>query len=106
MLKRAEDSVSALRQCGSFADKIGLDGTVKGTIDGVRREMRRRAATALETMAQDLALGTDPAVRSDEIFWTIRMLELAGNADEADKIRLAAMKFLLPSQSNDLGIHP
>ncbi len=106
VLKRAEDSVSALRQCGSFADKIGLDGAVKGTIDGVRREMRRRAATALETMAQDVALGADPALRSDEIYWTIRMLELAGNADEADKIRLSAMKFLLPTQSIGVGLQP
>jgi hypothetical protein len=106
VLKRAEDSVTALRQCGSFADKIGLEATVKGTIDKVRTEMRQRAATALETMARDVAGGTDPGSHSDEIFWTIRMLELAGNADEADNIRLAAMKFLLPTQSMDLGLRP
>ena len=98
VLKRAEDSVSALRQCGSFADKIGLEGAVKNTIDGVRGEMRRRAASALESMATDVQTGLNPTARSDEVFWTVRMLELAGNADEAENIRLAAMKLLFPIQ--------
>ena len=97
VLKRAEDSVSALRQCGSFADKIGLDGTVKTSIEGVRGEMRRRAASVLEAMSKEAQVGLDLAARSDEVFWTIRMLELAGNADEAENIRLSAMKFLFPA---------
>lgn len=97
VLKRSEDSVIALRQCGNFADKIGLEGVVQGTINGVASEMRRRATAALGAMAEDVSLGEDPGARSDELFWTIRMLELAGNLDEADEIRLSAMRFLLPN---------
>jgi hypothetical protein len=99
-LKRAEDSVRALRRCDRFADKVGLDGAVRGTIQEVAAVMRTRAAEALQVMQEAPTSSGDSGQSQDEVFWAIRMLELSGCADEADQIRRSAMRLVLRTASS------
>lgn len=99
VLKRAEDSVSALRQCTGFADRIGLDESVRGTMGGVTTAIREQAALALDALRGRSDSAASFQAQCDQVYWTVRMLELSGNADEADTIRRTAVGLLAQNRA-------
>lgn len=89
---KAENNLLALRKCGVFAGAVGLDGKVNEVLGRVTQTFRQRSAVLLNglsnpTMAPD---GEAGAVE-EQVYWVVRMLELAGNADEADRVRRTGM---------------
>jgi len=95
---KAENNLLALRKCGSFAASVGLDGKVNEVLSRVALTFRQRSTVLLNGLANPTitpaALDGQAAGIEEQIYWVVRMLELAGNADEADKVRRTGMGLL------------
>ncbi|GGF13585.1 hypothetical protein GCM10011611_19140 [Aliidongia dinghuensis] len=87
-----ENNILALRKCQTFANHIGLDRAVEGALGGIVGEVRQKADglfTALRA-ADSEAPPRDTA--QQQMYWAVRMTELAGNPDDADKLRRDGLK--------------
>lgn len=85
-LIKTENSILALRKCQTFANQIGLDRAVNGALGGIVGEVRQKATELFS------AAGPDRREAQLQMYWAVRMTELAGNPDDADKLRREGMK--------------
>lgn len=93
-LMRTESSLLALRKCAVFADDVGLATTVREMLDAVMNDLMdkvRRQFIRLST--PDHPQRNEPGMER-EMYWSIRMIELAGRAQEAEQIRQDFMRYL------------
>jgi hypothetical protein len=91
----AEKNLLALRKCQSLAPVIGLAPKLERTLEAVAREVRFKALDALDLMKSNVI--PDRAATEAEFYWNIRMLELAGAADESEKMRLQFLALKKPA---------
>ena len=89
-LIETENSILALRKCQTFAGQIGLDMAVTGALGGIVSEVRRKADKLLASIGHQ----PDRSAVEQEMYWAVRMTELAGNPDDADKIRRQGLRAL------------
>src|ERR1700735_1114972 len=88
-LVAAETAVTALRQCQSFARQVDLDRLVNQILSTLIRELKIKTIRLFEARA---ARPTERTAIERDLFWCVRMLELSGDPEEADRIRLETMK--------------
>jgi len=93
-LIETENSILALRKCQSFASQIGLDKAVTGALGGILGEVRQKADKLFASVGHRGGPQPDRSEVEQELYWAVRMTELAGNPDDADKIRRQGMKAL------------
>jgi hypothetical protein len=93
-LIETENSILALRKCQSFAGQIGLDTAVTGALAGILGEVRRKADRLFASVGRKGAAQPDRREAEQELYWAVRMTELASNPDEADKLRRQGLKAL------------
>lgn len=93
-LIETENSIMALRKCQTFAGHIGLDKAVTGALGGIVGEVRQKADKLFATIGHKGGHQPDRKDVEQEMYWAVRMTELAGNPDDADKIRRQGMKAL------------
>lgn len=93
-LVETENSILALRKCATFAGQIGLDKAVTGALGGIVGEVKQKAEKLFAEVSHKGGHQRDRAEVEQEMFWAVRMTELAGNPDDADKIRRQGMKAL------------
>jgi hypothetical protein len=95
---KAENNLLALRKCGGFAGSVGLDGKVNEVLGRVALTFRQRSTVLLNGLGSAAMPEAAPDGQvtniEDQIYWVVRMLELAGHADEADKVRRTGMGLL------------
>ena len=90
-LIKTENSILALRKCQTFANQIGLDRAVNGALGGIVGEVRQKATKLFAAVGGN---GGGPARQEtqQQMYWAVRMTELAGNPDDADKLRREGMR--------------
>jgi hypothetical protein len=88
-LVAAETAVTALRKCQPFARQVDLDRIVNQILSTLIRELKIKTIRLLEARA---AKPTERTAIERDLFWCVRMLELSGDPEEADRIRLETMK--------------
>lgn len=93
-LVETENSILALRKCQTFAGAIGLDKSVTGALGGIVGEVKQKAEKLFAEVSHKGGHQRDREEVEQEMFWAVRMTELAGNPDDADKIRRQGMKAL------------
>jgi hypothetical protein len=93
-LIETENSILALRKCQTFAGHIGLDKAVTGALGGIVGDVRDKASKLFASIGQKGGHQPDRAEVEQEMYWAVRMTELAGNPDDADKIRRQGMTAL------------
>ena len=83
----AENGILALRKCQTFADQIGLQPVVTGALGGIVGEVRHRTARLFDALAgrKGAVPGRGEAIL--EMYWAVRMVELASNPEDADRLR-------------------
>jgi hypothetical protein len=89
-LVAAETALTALRKCQPFARQVELDRTVNQILSALIRELKIKAIQRFEARAA--AKPAERATLERDLFWCVRMLELAGDPEDADRIRLETMK--------------
>ncbi|HEV2673145.1 MAG TPA: hypothetical protein VGV37_01305 [Aliidongia sp.] len=87
ILVETENGILALRKCQSFAAQIGLDRAVASLLGRIVAEVRRKVDTLFETIAGRAGRMRDRGTAMLELYWAVRMTELASNPDDADKLR-------------------
>jgi len=93
-LIETENSLLALRKCQTFAGQIGLDKSVTGALGSIVGEVKQKAEKLFASVSHKGGHQPDRAEVEQEMYWAVRMTELAGNPDDADKIRRQGMKAL------------
>lgn len=93
-LIETENSILALRKCQTFAGQIGLDKAVTGALGGIVGEVRQKADKLFASVGPKGGHQPDRAAVEQQMYWAVRMTELAGNPDDADKIRRQGLKAL------------
>lgn len=93
-LIETENSILALRKCQTFAGQIGLDKAVTGALGGIVGEMRQKADKLFASIGHKGGHQPDRRAVEQEMYWAVRMTELAGNPDDADKLRRQGLKAL------------
>ena len=93
-LIETENSILALRKCQTFAGQIGLDKAVTGALGGILGEVRQKTDKLFAAVGHKGGHQPDRKEVEQEMYWAVRMTELAGNPDDADKIRRQGMKAL------------
>jgi hypothetical protein len=96
-LIRTETAVLALRKCASFADEVGLNGTIREMLDSIIAELTEKIAGLFDRLSQPNHPHRNMDSIEDEMYWSIRLLELIGNATEAERIRQDFLKLLAQS---------
>ena len=91
-LIETENSILALRKCQTFANQIGLDRAVTGALGGIVGEVRQKADKLFASVARNDAGAPDRKEVEQQMYWAVRMTELAGNPDDADKLRRHGLK--------------
>jgi hypothetical protein len=89
-LVASETALTALRKCQSFARQVELESVVNQILSTLIRELKIKTIRLFEALPD-----TKPAERTSverDLFWCVRMLELSGDPEEADRIRIEAMK--------------
>ncbi|MGB8842781.1 MAG: hypothetical protein WCC64_17135 [Aliidongia sp.] len=86
----SETAVNALRKCQTFARQVELERAVNQTLSALVRELKIKTIRLFEAFP-DAKPAERPGVERD-LYWCIRMLELSGDPDEADRIRLEVAK--------------
>ena len=89
-LIKTENSILALRKCQTFANQIGLDRAVNGALGGIVGEVRQKATKLFAAGGNKAGPGRQEA--QQQMYWAVRMTELAGNPDDADKLRREGLK--------------
>jgi hypothetical protein len=89
-LVAAEQALLALRKCQPFARQVELDRIVGQMLSTIIRELKIKAVRLFE--ARNKAKPPERAAHERDLYWCVRMLELAGDPDEADRIRLETIK--------------
>jgi hypothetical protein len=89
-LVAVEAALAALRKCQPFARQVELDRIVNQMLSTIIRELKIKAIRLFETIAALPPADRSPSQR--DLYWCVRMLELSGDAEEADRIRQDAMK--------------
>ena len=89
-LVAVEAALAALRKCQPFARQVELDRIVNQMLSTIIRELKIKAIRLFESIAALKAPERSSAER--DLYWCVRMLELSGDAEEADRIRQDAMK--------------
>jgi hypothetical protein len=89
-LVAAERALIALRKCQNFARQVELDRIVGQILSTIIRELKIKAVRLLE--AHETSAPPARAALERDLYWGVRMLELAGDADEADRIRQETAK--------------
>jgi hypothetical protein len=92
----AEKNLLALRKCQGFAPVIGLGPKLERTLQGVAKEVRFKALDALDALR--VQPGASTALET-EFYWNIRMLELAGASEEAERLRKDLFALRQPPES-------
>jgi hypothetical protein len=89
-LVAVETALIALRKCQPFARQVELDRIVNQMLSTIIRELKIKTIRLFE--ARGVAKPTERAGYERDLYWCVRMLELAGDAEEADRIRLETIK--------------
>jgi hypothetical protein len=89
-LVAVETALTALRKCQAFARQVELDRIVNQMLSTIVRELKIKSIRLFE--ARNAADPPDRAGLERDLYWCVRMLELAGDAEEADRIRLETTK--------------
>ena len=89
---RTENSILALRKCQTFANQIGLDRTVNGALGGIVGEVREKANMLFAAVRGRDGAAPDRRQAEQQMYWAVRMTELAGNPEDADKLRREGLK--------------
>lgn len=79
-----ENNVLAIRKCKQFGAALGLEPAIDEQIEAIVGTLRQRAR-----QLEPAASASQPALQRRQLFWLVRMLELSGNLDEADRLRRA-----------------
>ncbi len=82
-----ENSILALRKCQTFAGQIGLDRRVNGALGTIATDVRARIETLFQRVAGRAGTIFDRGAARLELYWAVRMTELASNPDDADRLR-------------------
>jgi hypothetical protein len=93
-LVETENSLLALRKCQTFAGQIGLDKAVVGALGGIVGEVRDKADKLFAAVARKDGAAADRKAVEQQMYWAVRMTELAGNPDDAEKLRRQGLKAL------------
>jgi hypothetical protein len=93
-LMRAEAGVIALRKCMVFADDVGLAPVIRRMLAKIVGDIRAKVANLFVRLNQQGSSALDKATVEREMYWSVRMLELAGDPDEAEQIRQTGVKLL------------
>ncbi|HEV2678115.1 MAG TPA: hypothetical protein VGV37_26545 [Aliidongia sp.] len=91
-LIKTENSILALRKCQTFASQIGLDRAVTGALGGIVGEVRQKADKLFAAVGGKGAPVPARQEAEQQMYWAVRMTELAGNPDDADKIRREGLR--------------
>ncbi|HLZ67584.1 MAG TPA: hypothetical protein VKQ29_15240 [Aliidongia sp.] len=83
----AENSILALRKCQTFADQIGLQPAVSGALGGIIGEVRLRAERLFAALGARTGTAPGRGEAILEMYWAVRMIELASNPEDADRLR-------------------
>ena len=89
---RTENSLLALRKCQTFANQIGLDRTVNGALGNIVGGVREKANALFAALRGRDGAAPDRRQAEQQMYWAVRMTELAGNPDDADKLRREGLK--------------
>ncbi|MEI9987085.1 MAG: hypothetical protein WDN69_30400 [Aliidongia sp.] len=89
-LVAVETALTALRKCQAFARQVELDRIVNQMLSTIIRELKIKSIRLFE--ARNAADPPDRAGLERDLYWCVRMLELAGDAEEADRVRLETIK--------------
>jgi hypothetical protein len=89
---KTENSILALRKCQTFANEIGLDRVVNGALGGIVGEVKQKSDTLFSAMRGKGGEAPDRKEAEQQMYWAVRMTELAGNPDDADKIRREGLR--------------
>jgi hypothetical protein len=89
---KTENSILALRKCQTFANEIGLDRAVNGALGGIVGDVRQKADALFSAARGKGDAVPDRKDAQQQMYWAVRMTELAGNPDDADKIRREGMR--------------
>ena len=89
-LMAVEAALTALRKCQPFARQVELDRIVGQMLSTIVRELKIKSIRLFE--ARNAGTTAERAGQERDLYWCVRMLELAGDADEADRIRLETLK--------------
>jgi hypothetical protein len=95
VLVAAEAAVIALRRSQPFARQVELDRKLGLMLSTLVRELKIKSVGLFERLsgidATEKATAERVAIERD-LYWCVRMIELAGDPDEADRIRLDRIK--------------
>ena len=89
-LVSVETALIALRNCQPFARQVELDRIVTQMLSTIIRELKIKSIRLFE--ARNAAKPAERAGYERDLYWCVRMLELAGDMEEADRIRLDTIK--------------
>jgi hypothetical protein len=89
-LVAVEAALTALRKCQLFARQVELDRIVGQMLSTIVRELKIKSIRLFE--ARSAGKPAERAGQERDLYWCVRMLELAGDAEEADRIRLETLK--------------
>jgi len=87
-----ENSILALRKCQSFAGQIGLQPAVNNALGGIIDDVCERAAELFDSLKGRRGAVPGRGEAMVEMYWAVRMVELAGNPDDADRLRLQGLE--------------
>jgi hypothetical protein len=85
-----ETALISLRKCQPFARQVELDRIVGQMLSTIIRELKIKSIRLFES--RNAAKPAERAGFERDLYWCVRMLELAGDIDEADRIRLDTIK--------------
>lgn len=95
VLVAAEAAVIALRRSQPFARQVELDRKLGLMLSMLVRELKIKSVALFERLggldASEKATPERVTIERD-LYWCVRMIELAGDPDEADRIRLDRIK--------------
>jgi hypothetical protein len=89
-----ENSILALRKCQTFAGQIGLDRLVNGALGKIVADVRAQVEKLFQRIAGRAGSILDRGAARLELYWAVRMTELASNPDDADKLRRKGLELI------------
>jgi hypothetical protein len=93
-LLRSESALMALKKCQAFARQVELAEPIRQTLSTLVTQLKVKVAGLLD--AADNGRPREHGIVERELYWSSRMLELAGDLDEADRLRVRGAR-LVPS---------
>ncbi|GGF14234.1 hypothetical protein GCM10011611_19990 [Aliidongia dinghuensis] len=89
-----ENSILALRKCQTFAGRVGLDRLVDGTLGKLVADVRRRIEALFDKVGGRTGTLLDRGAAMLELYWAVRMTELASSPDAADRLRREGLSLI------------